>query len=58
MARPKEAERGRSLRIPLTEAEFQRVHRLAGDVPLTTYVRRLLEREAIAAGLLKAKAAK
>ena len=53
MARPKEEDRPRSIRIPLTETMFQIAHKLAADVPIATYFRRLIEREAIAAKLIK-----
>jgi hypothetical protein len=46
MSRPKDVARPRSVRIPMTEEEFRQVHRLAGDVPLVVYLRRLIEREA------------
>jgi len=52
MGRPKEVSRPRSARLPMTEAEYVRLHKLAGDVPIVVYLRRLLEREARAAGLL------
>lgn len=45
MARPKEADRPRSARLPMTEEEYRRLHILAGDVPIVVYLRRLLERE-------------
>jgi hypothetical protein len=45
MARPKDIDRPRSARLPMTEEEYTRLHTLAGDVPIVTYLRRLLERE-------------
>lgn len=55
MARPKEEDRPRSIRIPVTEEQFRLVHALAGKVPVAVYLRDLIEREAAAAGLTKTK---
>ena len=51
MARAKEEERPRSIRIPCSEETFQMAHALAGKVPLAVYLRDLIEREAFAKGL-------
>lgn len=53
MARPKEEDRPRSIRIPVTERQFRLVHALAGKVPVAVYLRDLIEREAVSAGLTK-----
>lgn len=46
MSRPKDdVDRPRSVRIPMSERELQRLHKLAGEIAITTYLRRLLERE-------------
>jgi hypothetical protein len=53
MARPKEEDRPRSIRIPVTEEQFRLAHTLAGKVPIAVWFRDLIEREAIKAGLTK-----
>ena len=53
MARPKEEDRPRSIRIPCTEKQFKLAHKLAGDQPVAVWLRDLIEREAIAAKLVK-----
>lgn len=56
MAPPKGPDRPRSIRIPCDERTFKRAHELAGKVPLSVYLRDLIDREYLA--LKKAKGAK
>lgn len=54
MGRTKEADRDRSIRVPVTDEELSLVQRLAGLVPVAAYLRDLIMREAKAKGLIKA----
>lgn len=53
MSRQKEEDRPRSVRIPMSEEMFRWTHALAGKVPISVYLRDLIEAEAIKAGLVK-----
>ena len=51
MARQKDIDRPRSIRIPVTDDELETARLLAGKVPLTTYLRDLIAEEAKRQGI-------